>query len=276
MRKNNLLISVLVSTFIASCNSGGGTSSSNGGSSNNNISQPQEYSAQLPSGGNLMATTNLYLSANSNNIPLQFGVQNLTADTTVTFTVQPTNSNSASSQSASLPSISPTQCVFNVTNPQPCTIIIDTSVAPVGSYRLIPATTENLTPITFTTMTQASFTLPDGTYQSSEYRVNPNCQLTHINETYTVTGGQLCSAVFGECQANQEIPIPSGNNPFKGHDGYLLNVAWTGNVATLNWNPEGCPATLASTTLTKVSNSVSSIITTASPLSDISMFFSRQ
>lgn len=269
-----LLISS-TTTLLAACNGGSsGGNSSGGGGNNYDTPQPQVYSAVLPGGGNLISTTNLYFSTSSNNIPLQFGVQNIINDTTVSFTVQATNSTTKTLQSVSLPTISPSQCIFSATNPQPCTITMDASAAPAGSYTLVPATTANLTPITITTELQSSFTLPDGTYEAAITGAHPpECKLNTSSETLVVSNGTLCVGSF--CQPNYAIPVPSGSNPFAGQ-GYFSNVAWTGTVATLNWTPDGCPGVLAPNTFTKINVSGNSTRLKTAPLRGIRTIFSIQ
>ena len=265
MKKLTLLILGAASLGMVACNGGGSSSSGgSGGGGSANTPQPEVYNAQIPEGGQLVSTTNLYLSTSSSEIPLQFGVENLTSDVTVKFTVQAGSNASNSSlknvknvTNQSLPSISPQECVFSLINPQPCTITMNASVAPAGNYSIVPSTTTTLTPITITTVAQSSFTFPDGNYTTSEYFVNGDCQITPASESIVVSNGQICFN-YGQidCQNNHPIPIPSGSNPFNGR-GYLSNVAWTGSVATFYWTPEGCPGLLAPITITKsMSNNV--------------------
>lgn len=255
-----LLMSFFGVTALVACNSGSSSSPSNTGGDPTTIPAPEQYKASLPAGGELISTTNLYLSTNSSEIPLQFGVKDITTDVIVKFTVE-TNSNINSNSlkggsSALVPTISPRECVFKSINPQPCTITVNASVAPVGNYRVVPSTAKDLAPIMITTMTQSSFTLPNGAYTTSEYIVSGiSCQITEASGSLAVSNGEICFNYDGHigCQNNHPIPIPSGSNPFDGR-GFFSNVVWTGSAATMYWIPEGCPGVLAPITITKSLN----------------------
>lgn len=246
-----LLMSICGATALVAC--GSGSSSSGGGGGIADTPQPTKYSESIPTGGTLISLNNLYLATDATDAPLSFGVESITADTTVSFTVQANNSTSSGKlQATTMPTLSPDSCTFDAANPQPCTININASGVPAESYIIVPIVGVGaMPPISVTTQSASSVTLPNGEYTAQiigTFTDGITCELlTPITASISVSGNQMCTP--GGCKTNKPVPVPSGANPFT--NGFMFNVSWTGTVLTLDDTSAECPGLIGSVVLTK-------------------------
>ncbi len=199
MKKLTLLICGVAGIGLAACNGGGSSSSggSGGGGSGDACSNgasscgtpinqvPESYSQVITpatmSGrtlttsvvnGTLKSTTNLYLSS-TESYPLSFTVTGNTTEITVNFSIVADDPNIPAG--SALPSITPRQCVFAVSNPASCDLVITLGNAPVGQYKIVPRVVggaEFSTAVVMNFLPPTQFTLPLGTYLDSGQRVS--------------------------------------------------------------------------------------------------------
>ncbi len=258
MKKINLLAVLVAGVFAVACNSGssngGGSTTtdacSDGASTCGAPAAPVAYNQPIQSGGSLLSTTGLYVSTGSIDVPLPFEVNGITQDTVVTFTVAASLSTNTL-QASVLPVLSSSSCTFNVASPQVCNLTVNFTGASNGAYAITPSVGgQAMAPVTITSMNGSSFTLPDGTYTTSEYSSGIDCVPIPHSQQMIVSNNQLCSTDYQFCQPNAPFPTPNGPNPFAGH-GYMDYVSYNGITASFNWTPTNCPMQIAITTITR-------------------------
>lgn len=265
MKKINLLAVVVAGAFAAACNGGGSSnnSGSGGGSTSDACANgaatcgapaaPVAYNQPIQSGGSLLSTTGLYVSTGSTDVPLPFEVNNITQETVVTFTIAQSSASTSTNklQASVLPVLSSNSCTFNAASPQVCNLTVNFTGASNGTYNITPSVAgQAMVPVTITSMNGSSFTLPDGTYTTTEYGAGSDCVPIPISHQMVVNNNQICFANTTDCQPNAPFPTPNGPNPFAGH-GYMDYVSYNGTTASLNWTPPAnCPMQIAITTIT--------------------------
>lgn len=261
MRKLSIVLLTSAGALLAACNGGGSSSANNGGTPTpsptptpaptSTPNPPTTYSAALPNGGNLITSSNLILASNASSVPLAFSVTGVNSNTTVDFVVTGTSNNSLQAND-DVPTITPASCSFTAEDPQPCNPVLNVANSSIGNYIITPTVNStNLAPITFSTQTASSVTLPDGDYSSTGPSHSACTANPASTDYFFISNGQFCA--YGKCQPNAPFPIPSGPNPFDGK-GYFTNVSWTGSTITLNWTPETCPGLLLPTVITKINS----------------------
>ena len=310
MKKLTLLILSTAGIGLAACNGGGSSSSggSGGGSSGDACSNgaascgtpanqvPESYSQVItpaaPStralttpavDGTLKSTTNLYLSS-TESYPLSFTVTGNTTEITVNFSIVADDLNIPAG--SPLPSITPQQCIFAVSNPAPCNLVITLGNAPVGQYKVVPQVVggaEFSTAVVMNFLPPTQFTLPLGTYLLTGSSVSPSTSTPGIferceihtfttgtyyintpNRTYYCDSGlATCTTSSGTSNRIPTTSLPAGTiyHPatewFPAYYVYLTNAGWNGSVFTsTNSNSVSvCSGLFATSTMTFQSSS---------------------
>lgn len=251
MRK--LVIFCFIPTLIISCGGGGSgtqTSSDVNGNTNVNGTPPSNYIESLTNGGKLTSITNLEVMDSSTNTPLQFAVESITNDTTVTFSITP-----AHGLSGAVPSLNTSSCRFSQANPQPCKLLLNSATAPDGKYIITPNDGSPLSPIDITTMKSGTILL-NGTYSSQETMLDYQCNYKPISYEITANNTQICITMDSQttCKENKLIPIPSGVDPFFSDGSYVFNVKYFNGTLSLYFMPTYCPGAYSTAQITKISN----------------------
>ncbi len=283
MKKINLLVMVVAGVFTVACNGGGSSGSGGGGNTVDACangaatcgapSAVTAYSQPIQSGGNLLSTTGIYVSAGSTTVPIPFTVNGITQDTVVTFTVaQSTSTTNKLKNSTVLPTLSSDSCTFNAASPQPCSLNMDFSGVSNGAYTITPSVGgQSMSPITITSMAASSFTLPLGTYSVSVPTFTIVLNDTGFERCYanydfpvqtmvnTLTGVYTCIADFAQCiqvdipgtntlSRFPEVNLPSNifnvpaSNMSPAYSSYFTNSGWNNNVfsTTQSISPVQC------------------------------------
>ena len=205
---NKFLLIFSSAIALSACNSG--SSSSSGTNSNvYNGTLIESYSVSLPTGGNLVSTTNMFYATNATVSPiLYFGVESNSSNVNITFSVQQTagsatTANNVSVKSSTIPSITPTTCNFTSQN-ESCAITLNLNSSAAGTYSITPMIESisniALSPIVFTVLPQTTYIIANGTYTRQGYDFSPNqlgvlpdCNVAYTTYTYqTVSNGQFC------------------------------------------------------------------------------------
>ena len=301
MKKLTLLILSTAGIGLAACNGGGSSSSggSGGGSSGDACSNgaascgtpanqvPESYSQVItpaaPStralttpavDGTLKSTTNLYLSS-TESYPLSFTVTGNTTEITVNFSIVADDPNIPAG--SPLPSITPQQCIFAVSNPAPCNLVITLGNAPVGQYKVVPQVVggaEFSTAVVMNFLPPTQFTLPLGTYlysgQSFSYTTSDGivvgCEVYNLPKSYVVNasnGIYYCNAETEACTPPSGYRYPTTSLPagtiyipakpwLPEFYVYSTNAGWNGRVFTSTDSESfsACSGLFATSTMT--------------------------
>lgn len=311
MKKLTLLIFGAAGIGLVACNGGGSSSSSGssgGGSSDDACSNgasscgtpvnqvPVTYSQVITSAtqssktltrpavnGTLSSTSNLYLSS-AESYPLSFTVTGNTTEITVNFSIVADDPNIPTG--SPLPSITPQQCVFAISNPTPCNLVITLGSSPVGQYKVVPQVVggaEFSTAVVMNFLPPTQFTLPLGTYLLTGSSVSPSTSTPGVFEQceiHTLTTGTYyintrnrvyyCDSGLATCTtssgANNRFPttsLPAGTiyHPATAslpeYYVYITNAGWDGTVftATDSNSVSVCSGLFATSTMTFQSSS---------------------
>lgn len=239
-------MSLFGATALVACNSGGGSSGGGGGDvpsgCPNGASQcgasaaATSYNQAFPSptSGNLITATNVVIG-NGESAAITFGVQNITAPVTVSFT-----SNGGNLQS--------TPSYTFGDNESSYTVVLQTNNG-ATSYNITPSVNAtNMAPVTVNTISTSMFQLPLGTYDvKGSNMVNlTDCSYENFsmfNAALLVNspkGEYLCLSItsggktYSECQQSSnerigELLLPSASDPAGMFGGYF-NASWSNGL----------------------------------------------